>query len=262
MIITADNLQITNKKIEMALQQKSKGPIQEMVQKCEAEGAEAIDINSGPLGKHPEEAMQFYVKTVQEATNLPILIDTANPRAMEAGLSVCKNPAIINGFSLEPKKVDGILPLAKKYNTDIIGYLLYPNSQVPHDAGERLNIASEILERALSEGIEKERLIIDPVLVPLTWQNGKQQAKDVLEVIRHLPDLFGFKVRTIIGLSNLTTGAGRKEKRIRFEKAYLPMIAAAGLDMVLMNVFHKETVDIAKACNALMDDKIFSWEGF
>lgn len=262
MIITADNLQITNKTIEKALEEKLPEPIIKMVRRCEKAGAQAIDINSGPLGRHPEETMQFLVNTVQGVSELPILIDTANPVAMEAGLSVCKNPVTINGFSLEPKKIERILPLAKKYNADIIGYLLYSNSHVPQDMTERLNIASEILEISQAAGIGTEKLIIDPVLVPLSWQNGKTQAFEVLEVIRHLPELLGFPVRTIIGLSNLTTGRGYKEKRLLFEKTYLPMLSAAGLDMVLLNIFHDETVEVAKACNRLKDDKIFSWEGF
>ncbi len=192
---------------------------------------------------------------------MPILIDTANPVAMESGLAISKNKVIINGFSLEPKKIERILPLAKKYNADIIGYLLYSNSQVPADSSERLNIASNILEAVQKAGIAKEKLIIDPVLVPLSWQNGKFQAFEVLEVIRLLPDLFDFKIKTIIGLSNLTTGSGYKENRLLFEKTYLPMLASVGLDMVLLNIFHTETVKVAKACNTLVDDKIFSWEG-
>ena len=67
-------------------------------------------------------------------------------------------------------------------------------------------------------------------------------------------------VRTIAGLSNLTTGQGEKEKKLRLEGAYLPMLAASGLNMVLMNAFHTETVRIARACNALLRDNIFTWE--
>ena len=43
------------------------------------------------------------------------------------------------------------------------------------------------------------------------------------------------------------------------QTAYLPMLAAAGLDMVLLNVFQAPVVQTARACSALLDDQVFSW---
>jgi 5-methyltetrahydrofolate corrinoid/iron sulfur protein methyltransferase len=260
MILVADNLQITNSKIEKALKELDPDPILEMVKRCEKAGADSLDINSGPLGRDAEKKMTFLVEAVQDASNLPILIDTANPLAMEAGLKASKAKTIINGFSLEPEKLETILPLAKKYETDIIGFLLYPNSHVPPDGTERLNIAVELLENILNAGIERERLIIDPVVAPVVWQNGRLQDMEILHVIRMLPELLDFPVRTIAGLSNLTTGPGNMEKKLFIERSYLPMLASSGLDMALLNIFHKETIRVAKACNLLMDKKVFSLE--
>ena len=50
-------------------------------------------------------------------------------------------------------------------------------------------------------------------------------------------------------------------RKIALEQTYLPMLAAAGLDMVLCNVFHKATIQTAKMCDALVGDKVFAWEG-
>ncbi|MEZ4528171.1 MAG: dihydropteroate synthase [Desulfobacterales bacterium] len=260
MILVADNLQITHPKIEQAVREMNPEPVREMVRKCADAGADAIDINSGPLSRDPEKKMAFLVETVQEVTDLPVLLDTANPRALEAGLSVSRNPTVINGFSLEPAKLECILPLAKKYDTDIIGYLLYPNSHVPHTEAERLEVAVELYAEFQKAGLENERLIIDPVIAPVIWENGNRQDMEILSVLRNLPDLLGFPVRTVAGISNLTTGRGPKEQKRLLEKAYLPMLAASGLSMALLNIFHAKTVAVAKACNALTDPKIFTWE--
>ena len=204
--------------------------------------------------------MNFIIDAIQQVSDLPLIIDTANPKAMEAGVRACKSMPTINGFSLESSKLDKILPLAKEFRTDIIAYLLYPNGHVPPDGDKRLEIAVEILEKFKETGIEEKRLIIDPVIVPLSWQNGKFQAREVLYVIKHLPDVFGFPVRTIAGLSNLTTGSGHKAQKLIMEKAYLSMLASAGLSMIMMNVFHHEAIKTVKACNLLIDEKIFAWE--
>ena len=260
MLLIADNLTVTNKTVQKAVVEKNPEPIRELVENCVAAGAQAIDINPGPLGRNPEGAMTFLVDVVQGVTNLPVLIDTPNPCAIEAALRCCKRTAIINGFSLEPAKLEAILPLAKKYSVDIIGYLLRPDGHVPADAQERLQIAFSVYEALCKAGIDRERLIIDPIVVPMTWQNGSFQNREVLSVIRQLPDLLAFPVRTIVGLSNLTATEGTRRKKLLIENAYLCMLAEAGLSMVLMNVLHKESVKAAKACHSLLDSGIFVWE--
>ncbi len=260
MLLVADNLQAVKKKIYHAIESLDPEPIADLVVKCEQAGAEIIDINAGPLTRDPEKKMAFLVDTVQSVTELPIMLDTANAKAMEAGLKVSVKSAIINGFSLEKVKLEGILPLAKKYKTDIIGYLLYPNSHVPMNASDRLGVAIELFQAVQKTGIDAHHLIIDPVVVPVSWQNGNFQAKEILTVIRDLPDLLGFNVKTIAGLSNLTTGYGHMEKKCFLEKTYLPMLAAAGLDLALLNIFHSETIKTARACESLIAPNVFSWE--
>lgn len=260
MIIVADNIRITDQIIADAISQMNPVPIQKMVMECEKAGAQFIDINSGPLSRVPEKQMVFLIDAIQKVSKLPLIVDTANPRAMEAGVRTCKNAPIINGFSLEPSKLDKILPLAREFQTDIIGYLLYPNGHVPPDGDKRLEIALELFEQFKKTGIDEKRLIIDPVIVPLSWQDGKFQAMEVLYVIKHLPDIFGFPIRTIAGLSNLTSGRGHKAQKLIMEKAYLSMLAAAGLSMIMMNVFNHDTIKTVKACNLLVDEKIFAWE--
>ncbi|WP_373501473.1 dihydropteroate synthase [Desulfococcus sp.] len=262
MIVVSDNLQITHGAVDRAVKEMDPAPIRELVRQCVAAGADAVDINSGPLSRDPEKKMAFLVEAVQSITDLPVLLDTTNPKAMEAGLQVSKSRTIINGFSLEPAKLERILPLAGKYDADIIGYLLYPNSHVPADESERLNVAVELFGAFQRAGVDRERLIIDPIVAPVMWEDGNRQDMEILSVIRTLPDLLGFPVRTIAGISNLTTGHGPLDKKLRLERTYLPMLAAAGLSMALMNVFHTESVMTVRAFNALAGDRIFTWAGW
>jgi 5-methyltetrahydrofolate corrinoid/iron sulfur protein methyltransferase len=109
-------------------------------------------------------------------------------------------------------------------------------------------------------GLDKQHLIIDPLVVPVIWQDGHLQAGQVIQTIKNLPDVLGFEVRTVVGLSNLTAGARGNHKRHLFEQVYLSMLAAAGLDMVLLNIFHPETVAAAKVGDALIGEKPFAWD--
>jgi 5-methyltetrahydrofolate corrinoid/iron sulfur protein methyltransferase len=257
--LIADNLRITKPAVRKALRLRDPSFITRLAQKCEKQGAWAIDVNTGPLGKYPEKDMKFFINAVQQATDRVLLIDTANPAAMRAGLEAAANTVIINGFSLEPVKLKGMLPLAKEFDTDIIGFLLFPDSRVPKNLSQRCEIALELFEKAESSGIAKEKIIIDPVTPPLAWEDGIIQAREVLRFIRILPELAGFPVRTIAGISNLATRAENREAKQLVTKAYLAMLAEAGLTHALMDIFDDRLVRMAKAAGILASENLFSW---
>ncbi len=260
MILIADNLQITQPAVEAAIAVLDPKPIRELVLACRKAGAHMIDINAGPLSRDGDKKMAFLVETIHEVCDLPIVLDTANPTAIEAGLQAARNKVIINGFSPEPHKLEHILPLARKYQADTIGYLLTPEGHVLPNADDRLQVAVDLLAEIEKVGLDRKHLIIDPLVVPVNWQDGHLQASQVFRTIRDLPDVLGFEVRTVVGLSNLTAGAMGHPKRFLLEQVYLSMLAAAGLDMVLLNIFHPETVATAKAGDALIGQKPFAWD--
>lgn len=259
MIIIADNLHVMQPAIAQALAALDPEPVRAAVEECLRCGAQGLDLNPGPLRKQPEARMTFLVETVQAMTDLPLLLDTTNAAAMAAGLRACRGRAVINGFSLEPAKIERFLPLALQFDADLIGYLLHPDSQVPVDETEMMAIAVDLLKAATDAGLDPRRLIIDPVIAPLSWQDGARHNRAVLEVIDTLPDLLGVSVRTIAGISNLASGAMPTARKIALEQAYLPMLAAAGLDMALTNIHHTATVETAGICSGLLEEGVFAW---
>ncbi|MBA3009797.1 MAG: dihydropteroate synthase [Proteobacteria bacterium] len=260
MKLVADNIRITKFIVREGLRKKDPAGIAALAQACVRNGAHAIDVNTGPLGKACEEDMVFLVRTIEQVTDLPLLIDTTNPLAMAAGLAAARNKTIINGISLERSKLAAILPLAKKFDVDLIGFLLYPDSRVPKDSSERCGIALELLARVEEAGVAKERLIIDPVVPPLSWDDGLFRARELLKTIFLLPELLGFPVRTIAGLSNLTTGAADPSRKTLVEASFLSMLAAAGLDYLMLDILNPLTRDAALAATMLTRGEIFSWE--
>lgn len=260
MKLISDNLRITKPDITKALQQFDPKPVQAMAAECAQKKPFAIDVNTGPLKKEPEKGMSFFIQAVQEVTDLPLMIDTSNPTAMKVGLETAQNSTLINGFSLEPAKLEQILPLAHEFNSDIVGFLLYPDSRVPKDQTERLQIAYELFDHAEAAGVAKEKLIIDPIVPPLVWEDGIEQARAVLETIRTLPELMGFHVRTIAGISNLTTGAKDRARKLKVEISYASMLAAAGLDYALLNIFNTDLVNAVLTAGILAKENLFSWE--
>ena len=260
MLLVADNLRITQPAVAAALDRRDAAPIKALVERCVAAGAQAMDINPGPLSREAADRMRFLVKTVQTACDLPILLDTTNTEAVAAGLRAARGRVIINGFSLEPHKLKKMLPLAVESGAEIVGYLLTDRSQVPISLAERMEIAVTLYQAAKDAGLRDEQLIIDPVVVPLAWDDGPRRNRETLELIRQLPDLMGCPVQTIAGLSNLTSGAPDTRRRTLLQSAYLPMLAAAGLSMALMDATSPRTMALAAASSLLGREQIFAWD--
>lgn len=259
MQLIADNLHIIRPDIQTAVDEKNPGPVREMVKQCMAAGADGMDINSGPLRRDPEGAMTFLVETVKQETQGPLLLDTTNPKAIRAGLKAAGGRAIINGISPEPAKLEHILPLAAEFDVPVIGYLLNEAGHVPASEAEGYDIALALLNAAESAGLAGRQLMIDPIVAPLMWESGTAHNRDILSLIRNLPDVLGYPVKTIAGVSNLTTGNAPAAKKRLMEAAFLPMLVDAGLDMALLNVFHESTVRLARACDLLTEGSLFSW---
>jgi len=260
MLLVADNLQITRRNFAEAIRRRQPDAIRSWVCGLETAGAQAIDLNTGPLGRNAADDMAFCIAAVQSATDLPVLIDTANPAAMRAGLAANRKTVVINGISLEPRKLDTILPLAIEFDVDIVAYLLDERSRAPRQLEERLAVALELFQRCQAAGLHREHLIFDPVVAPLIWEDGLQRNRDLLEIIRGLPELLDSPVRTVAGLSNLTTGRGPSAAKRRLEQAFVCMLAFSGLSWVLLNIHHRETVTCARNCRMLLTDDLFAWQ--
>ena len=165
-------------------------------------GVDYIDLNIGPARKGGEELMEWVVKTVQEVTKVPLALDTSNIAAMEAGLKVHKGKALINSIMARPERMDGMMPLVRKYDAYMIGLLWGPEG-MPRDEHERGMLTAEILAKAAEYDIANEDIWFDPIIAPLNIQ--QQQLISALEYMKMLQDMAP-GAKSTCGLSNSSNG--------------------------------------------------------
>ena len=120
MVLIGENIHIIAQFVNNAVKERDTKVIQDLAKAQAESGADYIDINLGPAKKDPEEVAQWLVNTIQEVTDLPLSVDTLNPVAMEAGLKACKKRPLLNSSSGRTDSKEKMLPLAKKYNTDVV----------------------------------------------------------------------------------------------------------------------------------------------
>ena len=75
--------------IKKAMEEMNPEPILKRAKEQIAAGATYLDVNIGPAEKNGVELMQWAVQLIQgECNNIPLCLDTANLKAIEAGIQV------------------------------------------------------------------------------------------------------------------------------------------------------------------------------
>src|SRR5512138_3258823 len=126
--------------------------------------ADVLDVNVGFPGVDDVRLLPETVIAIQERFDIPLCLDSPNPRAIEAALKVAHGKCLINSVNGEEASMKAVLPIAKEYNAAVIG-LVMDEEGITHDPEKRVAIAEKILERAAKLGIPAEDVIIDPLVL-------------------------------------------------------------------------------------------------
>ena len=198
-------------------------------------GADILDVNVGLPGLDEPAMMRRTVKALQAAVDLPLQIDSSDPRAIEAGLRAYCGKAIVNSVNGKKEVLDAILPLCKKYGAAVVGLCMDENG-IPQDRQGRVAIARRILEAALSYGIPKEDVLID--CLTLTVSAQQEQAVETLAAVRAVKEELG--LHTVLGVSNISFGLPAREN---ITASFLTQAMHAGLDLPIVNPNQSAVMD-------------------
>ena len=239
MILIGEDLNVMSKEISRAIKERDPEPIKTCVVGEAKNGMDYLDINVGPLRKDPEEIMEWLVENIHKFTDLPLCLDTTNPVAMEAGLKLCKQTALINSASGTSESLEKMLPLASKYSAHVVLSVINDEG-LPSDADERASSILESLEVANELGIPNEHIWVDPVLLPIGVD--QRQVSAYLEFIQMLPDLAP-GAKSTCGLSNLSYGAPKELKSL-LNRTFLMMIGRYGQHSAIVSAFDEELISM------------------
>jgi 5-methyltetrahydrofolate corrinoid/iron sulfur protein methyltransferase len=253
-ILAADNLHALHPVVADALRRLDPAPLQQLAQRCQKPGVKFLDLNPGYLSSRNEDRMAFMVETIQEVSDLRLILDNPSPRVIAKGLAVCRNRAVINALSLEQHKIEAMLPLAVQHGAQLILLLMDERSRVPARLEEKLAVAVQLRELALAAGLHPEDLIFDPVLPNLSWPDAFAQVAEVIKTVRLLSgwSIFEEPAATMVGLSNLRSGlSGRYPQAVA--QSCLHLLAGAGLNLVLASALAPEVLSSVSMINQMTE---------
>jgi 5-methyltetrahydrofolate--homocysteine methyltransferase len=189
--------------------------------------ADILDVNVGFPGVDDVKLLAETVLAIQSRFDIPLCLDSPNPRAIEAALKVAGGKCLINSVNGEEKSMNALLPIAKEYGAAIIG-LTMDDSGITHDPEKRLAIAEKILERAVKIGINAEDVIIDPLAMAVSAD--PQACLVSLATIRLVRQKLGLNITQ--GASNISFGLPNREI---LNSVYMALSIQSGLTCPIAN---------------------------
>lgn len=225
---------------------------QDIIAQVEA-GAAILDINAGVPGVDEPSLLVDLVKFAGETTDVPLCIDTANVKALEAALKVYEGKALVNSVSGEEAKLETVLPLIKEYGAAVIG-LTMDDDGIPKTVDKRLFVAEKIIDRARKIGIPNEDIIIDPLALSISAE--QEAGKIVLDSIESIAKEFG--VNITLGCSNISFGL---PDRAKVNANFIAMAVRAGLTCPITNPLEEGIKEALLAADLCMgrDEYASNW---
>jgi 5-methyltetrahydrofolate corrinoid/iron sulfur protein methyltransferase len=245
MILFGESLNVISKVIGKAYRERDPKPIQAEVLEQKEKGMDYIDINLGPAKKDGHELMPWVCQVVQEVVpEIPLLLDTSNIAAIEEGLKVLKpasKPHIINSIMARPERYTVMLPMAAKYEADIVALMWGPDG-LPRDENERAALCVELLYAANEAGIPNEKIWVDGIVTPVNIQ--QVQCVSLLNFQMMLEDIAPGAMSTC-GLSNISNGPPVHLRPI-LNTTYMIMLERYGMKAVISDPLDTNLTAVAK----------------
>lgn len=238
-------------KIASAIIERNKKIIQKYALEQISCGADALDLNCGPVSAKPSSDMAWLVETVQEVTNKTLCLDSSNPEVIKAGLKAAKNKTIINSTTADQEKLDILVPLAKQNKSELIGITISQKG-IPQNLNQRVELAAEIISYCQKNEFPVEDLYLDPIVLPINV--AQVQMKEILLAIGEFKSISEPSPKTVIGLSNVSQGASIHSL---INRTFLTMAVAYGLDSAILNPKDKELMDALITAELILNKNIY-----
>ncbi|MDP4160372.1 MAG: methyltetrahydrofolate cobalamin methyltransferase [Bacillota bacterium] len=246
MLVVGELINTSRKNIKEAVEAKNAEYIQQIAKDQVEAGADYLDINCGTRVYDEEEIMAWLVDTVREVVQVPLCIDSPNPKALAVGLERAGDSTLmVNSISAEKERFEQVLPLVKKYNTKVVA-LCMDDAGIPETAEDRLRVSDQLIVDLLAADISQDQIYLDPLIKPLGVNN--QFGVEVLDCVRTLSLRYP-EIHFICGLSNISFGL---PERKLLNRVFMVMNITAGMDGFILDPLDQSIMSMLGAAWTLI----------
>ena len=167
MLIVGENINTSRKRIAEAVEKQDTEFIVQAAKSQADAGADFIDVNAGTFVDREPEYLCWLVKTVQDAVDLPLCLDSPSPKALSEAVKHHRGVPLINSISLEKDRFDDMLPVITSQPCRVVA-LCMAETAMPVTIEDRVQTGSELIKRLTSEGVALENIYVDPLVQPVS----------------------------------------------------------------------------------------------
>jgi len=242
MLIIGELINCTRKKVGEAAQKRDEEFFKDLALQQAAAGAHMLDVNGG-LPEQEVELLSWLVDLVQEAVDIPLCLDSADPEAMVRALPRCKHRPMVNSISDEPARW-AMLPVLKEHRPKVIA-LCISDRGMPSGVEDRVATASRLVDGLTAEGFALDDIYVDPCVMPVaTGLHGRNLLLAVEQIVTRYPG-----VHISAGVSNVSFGL---PVRKLLNESFLLLLMAHGLDAAIVDPRDRQLVMNIMAAEALL----------
>ena len=245
MIIVGEKINTSRKSIEEAVSKRDATFITKVARDQAEAGAHYIDVNAGTFLDQEADCLCWLVETVQSEVNLPLCLDSPNPKALSEAVKRHKGEAMINSISMEEDRFQSLLPVITSQPCHVVA-LCMAQTSMPTTVEERVQVGSELIKKLTDEGIPLEKIYVDPLVQPVSVDTrmGVATLGAINKIMNDFPG-----VNTICGLSNISFGL--PERRL-INRNFLALCISYGLSAAILDPTDKELMATLLAVEMLL----------
>jgi len=211
--------------------------IVEMAKELGAEGAHVLDVCTAYTGRDEVHDLREVLSRLALQVATPLMIDSTQVEAVEAGLKVVGGRCIINSINLEEgeEKLNRICVLAKRFGAVLVA-LTIDEEGMARNAGKKLQVAKRIWELCTKRhGLPAEWLIFDPLTFTLAAgdEESRHAAVETLQAVKLIKHRIAGS-RTILGVSNVSYGLKPYPRQV-LNSVFLAEALKCGLDAAIVH---------------------------
>ena len=232
MIIIGELINASRKQIASAIENIDADTIQKIAKDERENGADFIDVNAGVFVGKESDYLKWLVTTVQKIVEAPCCLDSPDPKAIEAALSIHKGVPMINSISLEKERYEALLPVVSGTECKVVA-LCMSDKGMPETTDDRVSIADELVNNLVKNNVPLDNIYVDPLVQPVSTKDsyGIEFLNAIEKIINKFPG-----VHTICGLSNISFGL---PERKFLNQTFMVMAITKGLDAAIVNPLDK-----------------------
>ena len=204
------------------------------------EGSHVIDVNVDYAGRDNAKDMADIVHRFVRQVNAPLMLDSTQPKTIEAGLKCAGGKCIINSANLEDgeEKFAEMVRLAKTYGAALVFGTIDedPQEAMARTADRKEEIAARMRDMAMNKyGLAEEDIFFDPLVLPIStgMDKDRRSALETIEGVRRISTKFP-NCQTTVGLSNVSFGL-KPAARVVLNSAFMNELVEAGLTSAIVH---------------------------